>query len=107
MSIPTKAEPIPLHTDSDGVIRVGNTQVTLDTLVAAFREGLTAEGIAEQYPSLRLADIYTAIGYVLNHAEEVEAYLTARRQTAATVRQENETRFDPVGVRDRLLARRS
>lgn len=105
MSFPP--EPVPLSADADGVVRVGGTRVTLDTLVAAFREGATAEAIAEQYPSLQLGQIYTVLGYYLCHQNEVDAYLQRRRQEAARVRQENETRFPPLGIRERLLARRS
>lgn len=107
MSLVVTAEPAPLTADADGVMRVGSTRVTLDTLVAAYREGMTPEGIVEQYPSLRLGQVYSVIGYVLNHTEEVENCLCDRQRLADKVRQENEARFDPVGVRDRLLARRS
>ncbi len=100
------AEPVPLANDADGVVRVGTTRVTLDTVVAAFREGMTPEGIVEQYPTLNLAQVYSVIGYVLSHPEEVEAYLRGRQRFADEVRRENEARFDPAGVRDRLLARR-
>jgi len=100
-------EPVPLSTDADGAIRIGCTRVTLDTVVAAFREGATAETIAEQYPSLQLDQVYTVIGYFIRHQNEVNEYLEQRRQTAARVRQENEARFPPVGIRERLLARRS
>jgi uncharacterized protein (DUF433 family) len=106
MSLVIATEAMPLHVDADGVIRVSGTRVTLDTVVAAFREGATAEAIAEQYPSLSLAEVYTAVGYYLRHQAEVDAYLQRRRQQAAQARQENETRFSPIGVRDRLLARR-
>jgi uncharacterized protein (DUF433 family) len=99
-------EPLPLATDPDGVVRVGGTRVTLDTLVAAFREGMTPEGIVEQYPTLGLADVYSVIGYYLSHSDEVDGYLRSRQQLAADVRHENEARFDPKGIRDRLLARR-
>ena len=99
-------QPIPLSADADGVVRVGNTRVTLDTVIAAFQEGATPETIAQQYPSLTLADVYAVIGYYLNHRSEVHAYLQEREQVAARVRQENESRFDPDGVRERLLARR-
>jgi len=106
MSLQVTAEPVPLTSDADGVLRVGSGRVTLDTMVAAFREGMTPEGIVEQYPSLRLAEVYSVIGYVLNHTEEVETYLRDRQRLAEAVRRENESRFDPTGVRDRLLARR-
>jgi uncharacterized protein (DUF433 family) len=99
-------EPLPLAADPDGVVRVGGTRVTLDTLVAAFREGMTPEGIVEQYPTLGLADVYSVIGYYLSHSDEVDGYLRSRQQLAADVRHENEARFDPKGIRDRLLARR-
>lgn len=106
MSLQVAAEPVPLIRDADGVLRVGSSRVTLDTVVAAFRDGMTPEGIVEQYPSLRLGEVYSVIGYVLNHTDEVENYLRDRQQLAEAVRRENESRFDPVGVRDRLLARK-
>lgn len=107
MSLMIAAEPIPLETDADGVVRVGGTRVTLDTIVAAFEEGLTAEEIVQQYPSLPLADVYAVISYYLHQRPEVEAYLRQRQQQADAIRRQNEARFDPYGVRDRLLARRA
>lgn len=99
------AESIPLETDADGVVRVGGTRVTLDTVVAAFEEGATAEEIVYQYPSLDLVDVYFVIGYYLQRRADVEAYLRWRQRRAEEVRQQNEARFDPHGIRDRLLAR--
>jgi uncharacterized protein (DUF433 family) len=107
ISLSTPAEPVPLLPDSDGVMRIGGTRVTLDTVIAAFREGLTPESIVEQYPTLRLPDVYSVIGYYLNHADKVDAHLRDRQRLADDVRRENEVRFDPAGVGDRLLARRS
>ena len=100
-------ESIPLVKTADGVIRIGQTRVTLDTVVAAFCEGMTPEGIAEQYPSLQLSEIYWVIAYYLRHMAEVTSYLQQRRDQADAVRRENERRFEPVGVRARLLARKS
>lgn len=99
-------ERVPIQIDADGVIRVGGTRVTLDTVIAAFDAGATAEEIIQQYPSLTLADVYSVIAYYLRHQSEVRAYLAERQKEAAQVREENERRFDPAGVRDRLLARR-
>lgn len=107
MSLVVVTDPLPLLMDADGVVRVGKTRVTLDTVVAAFWEGATAEAIVEQYPSLELSDIYSVIGYYLHHKDEVDNYLQIRRQRATEVRHENERRFNPVGIRDRLLARQS
>lgn len=38
MSLATHVEPVTLVTGVDGVVRVGNTRVTLDTVVSAFRD---------------------------------------------------------------------
>lgn len=101
----TQTLTVPLKTDRDGVVRVGGTRVTLDTLVTAFNEGATPEGIVNQYPSLDLADVYAVIGYYLRSRQEVDSYLQQRQSETARVRAENEARFDPRGLRDRLLSR--
>jgi uncharacterized protein (DUF433 family) len=107
MPLVLTVDPIPLMTDANGVVRIQGTRVTLDTVVTAFLEGATAEEILAQYPSLQLSDIYTMIGYYLGHKTEVDAYLLERQRRASEVRQEAEKRFNPVGIRDHLLARRN
>ena len=105
MVVSTVTEIVPIEIDSDGVVRVSGTRVTLDSIVAAFCEGATAEEIAQQYPSVPLADVYAVIAYYLHRPAETETYLGRRRQQAEQVRQENESRFEPLGIRERLLAR--
>jgi len=73
---------------------------------AAFAEGATGEEIAQQYPSISLADVYQVIGYCLRHSSELEPYLARRRQDINETRRSNESRWPPAGIRDRLLARR-
>ena len=107
ITLPIVTKPIPLETDADGVVRVGGTRVTLDTVVAAFKEGATAEEIVYQYSSLDLVDVYFVIGYYLQRRTDVEAYLHWRQRQADEARELNEDRFDPHGIRDRLLARRA
>ena len=107
MTISITKEQIPLKVDEDGVVRIGNTRVTLDTVVAAFKEGETAEEICQQYPSLDLADIYAIIGYYLRQRSEVETYLHHREIQTEEVQKENENRFGSQGLRERLLARRN
>jgi uncharacterized protein (DUF433 family) len=100
-----KVEVIPIHTDKDGVNRVSRTRVTLDTIIATFQNGATAEEISLQYPTVPLADIYAVIGYYLHHVEEVEAYLVESRRIAQEVRALVEQRWPREGIRERLLAR--
>jgi uncharacterized protein (DUF433 family) len=107
MALTIAHEIIPLQADSNGVVRVAGTRVTLETVIAAFSEGATAEEIAQQYPSLNLADIYAVIGYYLRHSEEVAAYLQQRKVQTDAARKRNELRYDPQGVRSRLMSRRT
>ncbi len=79
--------------------------MTLDTLVATFEDGATPEEIAQQFPSVELADVYAVIAYYLERRTDVRAYLAKREATRELVRSQNEQRFDPVGVRERLLRR--
>ena len=107
MVLAPTTEVLPLTVDAHGVLRVGNTRVMLETVLAAFADGATAEDIVQQYPSLHLADVYSVIGYYLRHTAEVDVYCQQRHRQRETVRQQNEARFDPHGVRERLLARRA
>lgn len=107
MPLAIATEQVPFTVDSDGVARVGKTRVTLDTVVAAFLEGATAEEIVQQYPTVDLADVYSIIGYYLRRRSEVDDYVQQGRQQAEIQRKKNESRFDPYGARARLLARRA
>ena len=99
-------EPIPLTVDPNGVIRVAETRVTLDSVVLAFLDGATAEEIAQQYPTIDLADVYAVIGYYLKKQPEIEAYLKQRQKVAEKIRKKNESRFPSQNIRARLLARK-
>jgi len=106
MSLLISTESPPLTADAAGVIRVGGTRVSFDSVVFAFLDGSTPEEIAQQYPTLNLADVYAAVAYYLNHRDEAGAYLRDRQTQRERIRKEVEARFDPTGLRDRLLARR-
>ena len=107
MSLVIIDTPVPLRTDVDGVVRVGETRVTLDSVILAFKEGAAAEEIVSQYPGLGLAEVYAVIGYYLQQRPEVEAYLSQREQFTQKVRWQNESRFNQQGIRDRLLTRQA
>ncbi len=106
MTLEIALEPVPLSLDDEGVVRVAGTRVTLETVVAAFEQGATAEEIAQQYPPLDLADIYSVIAFYLHQRPSVDAYLHGRQQQAQLVRSQNEERSNPRGIRERLLTRR-
>ena len=106
MSRRVNSEAAPITMDLDGVMRVANTRITLDSIIWAFLDGASAEEIASQYPAVNLADIYAVITYYLHRRQEVDVYLQKRGKMAAKARRENEERFDPSGIRARLLNRR-
>jgi uncharacterized protein (DUF433 family) len=107
MILPLEHDPLPLKEDEDGTIRVGGTRVTLETVVQAFKRGASAEDIVEAYPSLHLADVYAVISHYLRHRSKVDEYLRQQEREAEEVWREMEARFDPRGIRERLLARRT
>ena len=96
---------IPLEEDATGTIHVANTRVTLDTVVMAFRDGSTAEEIADQFPAVSLSAIYAAIAFYLQNRAEVDAYLSRREAEAEQTRLRIESRPETKEFRDRLLAR--
>ncbi len=103
-----ETQPVPLAADAYGVVRVGGTRVTLDSVVGLFRQGATPEEIVQEYPSLQLPDGAgtSVISYDLRHSAEVEGYFADRERLATAVRAENEARLDPAGIRNRLMALR-
>ena len=105
MALLLQTEPVPLREDSEGVIRVGGTRVTLDTVLTAYMKGSTPEQIVQDYSALEIADIYAAIAYSLRHRQEVEGYLARRRRAADEVRQEFKARFPSEGLREELERR--
>lgn len=105
MALLAKTEPVPLREDADGVIRVGGTRVTLDTVLTAYMRGSTPEQIAQDYSALQVADIDAAIADYLRHREEVENYLERRHRVAEAVRERFKERFPAEGLRERLERR--
>ncbi len=97
----------PLRLDGSGVLRVGGTRVTLDTVVGAYLDGASAEEIVLAYDALDLADVHETIGFYLRHRTTVETYLAQRQRESVVIRHENETRWPPTGIRERLVARRA
>ena len=106
MSLTIDKLSVPLHVDSHGVVRVGGTRVTLDTVAGAFQRGATAEEIVQNYSSLRLEDVYATITFYLQNQPAVDAYLQEQRQKGDEIQYQIEARSDSAEFRQRLLARR-
>lgn len=59
----------------DGNVYIGDTRVTLDSIITPWLDGDTPDAIHEGFPAVSLAAIYGAIAYYLDHQAEVDAYL--------------------------------
>ena len=106
MTFTLHADPIPLRVDESGTVRVGDTRVTLDTIIRRFHLGDSPETLAESFAPLALADIYAVIGYYLRHQAEVDGYLLGQESEVDALRQRHPEVFpDAAAVRQRLQGR--
>lgn len=87
MSLSLQADPLPLHADEHGSIRIGNTRVLLELVIRAYQAGQSAEQIAERFDTLELADIHAVLAYYLRHRSEIEDYMQRRQAEAEEIRQ--------------------
>jgi uncharacterized protein (DUF433 family) len=60
-----------------GRIRIDGTRITVHRIVVLYKQGQSAEEIAQTYPHLSLGQIYTALAYYHANREEIEAELAA------------------------------
>src|SRR5436853_7090303 len=60
----------------EGGYWIAGTRISLDSVVYAFRDGLSPETIQREYfPSLSLEQVYGAVTYYLGLRIEIDAYL--------------------------------
>jgi uncharacterized protein (DUF433 family) len=85
-----------VHVDEHGVMRVGNSRVMLDAVVAGFEQGHSPETIQQQFPVLNLEEVYGAITYYLAHHEAVQTYLKRQETLWKTLRAAAERQSSPV-----------
>jgi uncharacterized protein (DUF433 family) len=93
-----------VHSDDHGVWRVGQTRVSLDSIVYAFRQGHAPETIHQQYPALSLEEVYGAIAFYLANKEGVDHYLERQERLWNELRRKTEQNASPVIERLRALA---
>jgi uncharacterized protein (DUF433 family) len=70
-----------------GRLRIDGTRMTVNQLVLWYKQGYTPEEIADQYPHLTLAQVYTALAYYHANREEIEADLAAEKIEADRLEQ--------------------
>jgi uncharacterized protein (DUF433 family) len=60
-----------------GRIRVDGTRITVHRIATLYKQGLSAEEIAEAYTHLTLGQIYAALAYYHANRELIESQLAA------------------------------
>lgn len=98
--------PKPVKLDSHGILRVGDTRVSLDLVVDEFNRGADAAEIQRSFDALSLAEVHAAIAYYLHNKSEVDAYLAEQEKLEADARKRIEKRFPPDVMREKILARK-
>ena len=68
---------------------IRGSRISLDSIVYAFRDGLSPETIARDcFPSLSLEQVYGAVAYYLGHQANIDDYLLRVAETAEQLRQQ-------------------
>ncbi len=91
--------------DSQGALRVGSLDISLDSVVIAFQQGHSAETIQQLYPALSLEEVYGAIAFYLANQDEVDQYLERQERLWDQVRERAAQNPSPVVQRLRALSR--
>ena len=97
----------PVRHDAAGMLRVGNTRVTLDTIVNAYEAGATVLDICLDYDAVTLSEISAAIDFYLHHKQVLEPYFTSRAQASTAALSDISIRQATSLIRNQLLTRKT
>lgn len=95
----------PLPVDEYVAIRVGGTRVTLDTVLINFLLGSSPECIVQNFPVLKLKDVYPLIAYYLRHRAVFDTYLEELERIALENLKKWEALYPSGGLQEKLLRR--
>lgn len=71
-----------------GRLRIEGTRITLNQIATLYKQGLSAEDIADQYSHISLAQIYSMLAYYHANRTAVEADLAAEKAEAERLEKE-------------------
>lgn len=104
------ADPLPIRAKDDGTYHVGQTGISLDTVIVCYRLGYSPEQVVESYPDLLLRDVYHVFSHYLGHREEIDSYLDSRSAQSDALRKALEaagmSRNDWPEYRQKLMERK-
>jgi uncharacterized protein (DUF433 family) len=93
----------PLRLDGTGTVRIGASRVTLDVMLCAYHEGMSAEEIAAAFDTLKIADVHAVLSYYLENRAAVDAYLKERQDHADEVRRQVESEPRYIELRKKMM----
>ena len=99
LDVLTAPSSVPLALDASGIVRVKGSRVTLDSVIIAFEQGMTAEGIVQSYPTLKLEDVYAILAFLPQPSRRGSSLPRGTREAGgrrqATARSPSPGRWDP------------
>ncbi|MDX6404141.1 MAG: hypothetical protein QOH70_1596 [Blastocatellia bacterium] len=72
-----------------GQLRIEGTRVTVNQIVALYKQGYNAEEIADQYPHLTMAQVYAALLHYHTNQDEIDADLAKEKEKAEELEREH------------------
>ena len=63
-----------------GRLRIDGTRITVNQIVVLYKQGYSAERIADEYPHLTMAQVYAALAHYHANQDEIDADLEAERK---------------------------
>jgi uncharacterized protein (DUF433 family) len=82
-----------------GAIRIKGHRIGIEHVVERYKNGLSPEQIAQDFPGLNLEKIYATITYYLHHKAEIDAYIVDLNVDFEQFMQDLESREVPPVVR--------
>ena len=76
----------------DGALRIEGTRVGLSSIIAGFQEGESPEKLAQEFPTVALAQVYGAVAYYLENKKLIDEFFAeVDREFFSRVRPLSET----------------
>lgn len=90
---------------SEGEWRLADSRVSLSSVILGYWDGRSPEGIAEEFPSLSVEQVYGAIAYYLRHRAQIDRSLDDQSELWKRVQRNSESQHGP--LLDRLRVSRN
>ena len=103
MTVIEAVQTVPLTQTAEGVIRITDTRVPLDTILRHYQRGASPEEITNRFPAVSLGQVHAVLAYYLSHQAELDAYL--KEQEAADAGFLKQPEADPQYQADRTAFR--